>query len=67
MCREDFISVVGAYEHNLKDINIKIPVNKITTISGVSGSGKSSLIQSVIYSEYCRQERLKKKQQNLIP
>lgn len=38
------IEVYGARVHNLKNINVKIPLNKITAIAGVSGSGKTSLI-----------------------
>ena len=40
---EDFIEVTGAREHNLKDISIRIPRNQITVVTGLSGSGKSSL------------------------
>ena len=39
----DFILVRGAKEHNLKNIDIDIPKNKLVVITGVSGSGKSSL------------------------
>ena len=45
------ITVRGAGEHNLKDINIKIPRNKITVVTGISGSGKSSLAFDTIYAE----------------
>ncbi len=47
----DFISVVGARQNNLKNINIKIPKNKLTVITGLSGSGKSSLAFDTIYAE----------------
>lgn len=47
----DGIIVNGAREHNLKDINVKIPRNKITVITGLSGSGKSSLAFDTIYAE----------------
>lgn len=44
-----FITVEGAMEHNLKDINVKIPLGVLTVISGVSGSGKSSLVGDILY------------------
>lgn len=48
---EDAIEVVGAKEHNLKDIDVAIPRNKLVVITGVSGSGKSSLAFDTIYAE----------------
>jgi excinuclease ABC subunit A len=48
---EDFIEVFGAREHNLKNIDIKIPKNKLVVFTGVSGSGKSSLAFDTIYNE----------------
>jgi excinuclease ABC subunit A len=69
----EFIRVRGAKEHNLKNINVDIPRNSLTVITGLSGSGKSSLAFDTIYAEgqrryvdslstYARQfmERLKK-------
>jgi excinuclease ABC subunit A len=47
----DFIEVIGAREHNLKNIDIKIPKNKLVVFTGVSGSGKSSLAFDTIYNE----------------
>ena len=47
----DFIEVTGAREHNLKNIDIKIPKNKLVVFTGVSGSGKSSLAFDTIYNE----------------
>ena len=49
--REDAIDVFGAREHNLKNIDISIPKNKLVVITGISGSGKSSLAFDTIYSE----------------
>ena len=45
------ISVQGAREHNLKNVNVKIPREKLTIITGLSGSGKSSLAFDTIYAE----------------
>ena len=47
----DFIEIKGAREHNLKNINVNIPKNKLTVITGLSGSGKSSLAFDTIYAE----------------
>jgi excinuclease ABC subunit A len=48
---DDFIEVFGARVHNLKNIDIKIPKNKFVVITGISGSGKSSLAFDTIYAE----------------
>ena len=48
---EDKIVVRGAREHNLKNINVEIPRNQLTVITGLSGSGKSSLAFDTIYAE----------------
>ncbi len=48
---EDKIEVRGAKEHNLKNINVTIPKNKLVVITGLSGSGKSSLAFDTIYAE----------------
>lgn len=47
----EFIEIKGARIHNLKDIDIRIPRNKLTIITGVSGSGKSSLAFDTLYEE----------------
>jgi excinuclease ABC subunit A len=48
---EDFIRIQGARVHNLKNISLSIPHEKLTVITGVSGSGKSSLAFDTIYAE----------------
>ncbi|HEY0039655.1 MAG TPA: excinuclease ABC subunit UvrA [Flavisolibacter sp.] len=48
---EEFIEVFGAKEHNLKNIDISIPKNKLVVITGISGSGKSSLAFDTIFAE----------------
>lgn len=48
---QEFILIKGAKEHNLKNIDVKIPRDKITVITGPSGSGKSSLAIDTIYAE----------------
>ena len=47
----EYIYVQGAREHNLKNIDVKIPRNKLVVITGISGSGKSSLAFDTIYAE----------------
>ena len=46
----NYIEVIGARENNLKGINVKFPLNVMTVVTGVSGSGKSSLVRSVFYA-----------------
>ncbi len=48
---ENWIEVCGAREHNLKDVHVVIPRNALTVITGLSGSGKSSLAFDTIYAE----------------
>jgi len=48
---EKFIKVIGAKEHNLKNVNIDIPKNQLVVVTGLSGSGKSSLVFDTIYAE----------------
>ena len=49
--RSEELVIHGAREHNLKDIDVRLPRNKLTTITGLSGSGKSSLAFDTIYAE----------------
>ncbi|MFW9821310.1 MAG: ATP-binding cassette domain-containing protein [Candidatus Thorarchaeota archaeon] len=45
-----FLTIEGANKHNLMDLDVKIPLNRLTVISGVSGSGKSTLIEHVLHA-----------------
>lgn len=47
----EIIEIIGAREHNLKNVNLKIPRNKLTVFTGLSGSGKSSLAFDTIFAE----------------
>lgn len=49
--QEEYIEIFGAREHNLKNLDLKIPRNKLVVITGLSGSGKSSLAFDTIYAE----------------
>ena len=44
-----YIEIIGARENNLKDINVRFPLHTITCVTGVSGSGKSSLVTEILY------------------
>ena len=48
---QDYIRIRGARTHNLKNISVSIPHNQLTVVTGVSGSGKSSLAFDTIYAE----------------
>jgi excinuclease ABC subunit A len=43
------LTIKGACEHNLKNVDVELPLNRLTVITGVSGSGKSTLIQNILY------------------
>ncbi|MEB2783297.1 excinuclease ABC subunit UvrA [Algoriphagus persicinus] len=49
--QEEYIEIFGAREHNLKNLDLKLPRNKLVVITGLSGSGKSSLAFDTIYAE----------------
>ncbi len=47
---KDFIEITGARENNLKDIDIKLPLNVLCLVTGVSGSGKTSLVKNILFA-----------------
>jgi len=52
--KPEAIEIVGAAEHNLKNVNVTIPLRKFVLITGVSGSGKSTLVYDVLYKNFLR-------------
>ncbi len=51
MMNTSSIRIKGACQHNLKDLDLDIPLNQLTVVTGVSGSGKSSLAFDTLYAE----------------
>ena len=53
---QDFLEIRGARVHNLKSVDLRLPHNRLIVVTGVSGSGKSSLIFDTVYAhkDHCR-------------
>ena len=49
-----FLEVKGATEHNLKNVDVQIPLGVMTCVTGVSGSGKSSLVNEILYKSLAK-------------
>ncbi|MCQ2910878.1 MAG: excinuclease ABC subunit UvrA [Clostridia bacterium] len=52
--REEYLEVIGAKQNNLKNIDVKFPLGVFTCVTGVSGSGKSSLVNEILYKSLAR-------------
>jgi len=51
MTKQEYIDIQNAHLHNLKNVNVSIPRNQLTVVTGLSGSGKSSLVFNTLYAE----------------
>ena len=52
---KDYVEVIGARENNLQNVDVKFPLNSLTVVTGVSGSGKSSLVKRILFPAIQRQ------------
>ena len=48
---EEYLEIRGARVHNLKNIDLRLPHNRLIVVTGVSGSGKTSLVFDIVYAE----------------
>jgi excinuclease ABC subunit A len=54
---EGAVTIVGARQHNLQNITVRIPLGRLVALAGVSGSGKSTLVRDILHSAYARRVR----------